>query len=64
MAVKIYKPTTNGRRNMSVLNYKKDITTDKPEKSLLVSKSKTKLGLLLNVIIPNVSEEFLEAVKS
>ena len=40
MAVKIYKPTTNGRRNMSVLNYKKDITTDKPEKSLLVSKSK------------------------
>ena len=40
MAVKIYKPTTNGRRNMSVLNYKKDITTDKPEKSLLVSTSK------------------------
>jgi len=40
MAIKIYKPTTNGLRNMSVLNYKKDITTDKPEKSLLVSKSK------------------------
>jgi len=40
MAIKVYKPTTNGRRNMSVLNYKKEITTDKPEKSLLVSKSK------------------------
>ncbi len=41
MAVKVYKPTTNGRRNMSVLNFKAEITTDKPEKSLLVSKSKT-----------------------
>jgi len=40
MAVKVYKPTTNGLRNMSVLEYKKEITTDKPEKSLLVSKSK------------------------
>jgi large subunit ribosomal protein L2 len=40
MAIKVYKPTTNGRRNMSVLDYKKEITTDKPEKSLLVSKAK------------------------
>ncbi len=32
--------------------------------AILVSKSKTKLGLLLNVIVPNVSEEFLEAVKT
>lgn len=40
MAVKVYKPTTNGRRNMSVLDFKAEITTDKPEKSLLVSKSK------------------------
>ena len=40
MAIKVYKPTTNGRRNMSVLDYKKDITTDKPEKSLLVAKPK------------------------
>ncbi len=40
MAVKVYKPTTNGRRNMSVLNFKAEITTDKPEKSLLVAKSK------------------------
>jgi len=36
-----YKPTTNGRRNMSVLNYKKDITTgNNPEKSLLAPKKK------------------------
>ncbi len=41
MAIKVYKPTTNGRRNMSVLNYKAEITTDKPEKSLLVAKTKT-----------------------
>ena len=41
MAIKVYKPTTNGRRNMSVLNYKAEITTEnKPLKSLLVSKSK------------------------
>lgn len=40
MAIKVYKPTTNGRRNMSVLNYKAEITTDKPLKSLLVSQSK------------------------
>lgn len=35
MAVKKYKPTTNGRRNMSVLTFE-EITTDTPEKSLLV----------------------------
>ncbi len=40
MSIKVYKPTTNGRRNMSVLNFKAEITTDKPEKSLLVAKSK------------------------
>ncbi len=34
MAVKIYKPTTNGRRNMSVLTFD-EITTSTPEKSLL-----------------------------
>ncbi|MCF7931696.1 MAG: 50S ribosomal protein L2 [Acholeplasmataceae bacterium] len=34
MAVKKYKPTTNGRRNMSVLSYD-EITTSTPEKSLL-----------------------------
>ncbi|MFV0246478.1 MAG: 50S ribosomal protein L2 [Mycoplasmatales bacterium] len=40
MAVKVYKATTNGRRNMSVLDYKAEITTDKPEKSLLTTVSK------------------------
>ncbi|MCK0473327.1 50S ribosomal protein L2 [Halalkalibacter sp. APA_J-10(15)] len=34
MAVKKYKPTSAGRRGMSVLDYA-EITTDKPEKSLL-----------------------------
>ena len=39
MAIRKYKPTTNGRRNMSVLTYE-EITTDKPEKSLLVPLNK------------------------
>ncbi|MBW8350619.1 50S ribosomal protein L2 [Bacillus sp. IITD106] len=34
MAIKKYKPTSNGRRNMTALDFS-DITTDKPEKSLL-----------------------------
>ena len=34
MAIKHYKPTTNGRRNMTSLDYK-DVTTSKPERSLL-----------------------------
>lgn len=34
MPIKVYKRTTNGRRNMSTLDYKKVITTDTPEKSL------------------------------
>src|SRR5690554_3032235 len=34
MAIKKYKPTSNGRRSMTVLDFQ-DITTDKPEKSLL-----------------------------
>ncbi|MGM8212760.1 50S ribosomal protein L2 [Virgibacillus sp. W0430] len=34
MAIKKYKPTSNGRRNMSGLDFS-SITTDKPEKSLL-----------------------------
>ncbi len=40
MAIKTYKPMTNGQRNMSVLNYKETLTTDKPEKSLLAKKNK------------------------
>ena len=39
MAIKKYKPTTNGRRNMSVLTFD-EITTNKPEKSLLAPLSK------------------------
>ncbi|HHT14764.1 MAG TPA: 50S ribosomal protein L2 [Clostridiales bacterium] len=34
MGIRIYKPTSPGRRNMSVLAYE-EITTNKPEKSLL-----------------------------
>ena len=34
MAIKIYKPTSNGRRNGSVIDYRKVLTTTKPEKSL------------------------------
>ena len=40
MAIKKYKPTTNGRRGMSTLA-NSEITTSTPEKSLLVSKTKT-----------------------
>lgn len=36
MAIKHYKPTTNGRRNMSSLDYKANLSGHKPEKSLLV----------------------------
>lgn len=39
MPIKYYKPTTNGRRNMTALTYE-EITTDKPEKSLLVKVKK------------------------
>ncbi|MBP2258035.1 50S ribosomal protein L2 [Virgibacillus alimentarius] len=39
MAIKKFKPTSNGSRNKSVLDFT-DITTDTPEKSLLSSKSK------------------------
>ena len=40
MAVRKYKPTSNGRRNMSVSTFE-EITTSTPEKSLLAPKSKT-----------------------
>ena len=39
MAVKVFKPTTNGRRNMSVL-VNDEITTSTPEKSLLAPLAK------------------------
>ena len=40
MAIKHYKPTTNGRRGMSTLT-NEELTTNKPTKSLLSSKKKT-----------------------
>ncbi|OIK81690.1 50S ribosomal protein L2, partial [Oenococcus oeni] len=40
MAIKTYKPTTNGRRNMSGFDFSV-ITKTTPEKSLLAKKSKT-----------------------
>ena len=40
MAVRKYKPTTNARRNMSVLTFD-EITTDTPEKSLLAPLNKS-----------------------
>lgn len=40
MPIKTYKPTTNGRRNMTALTYE-EITTSTPEKSLLVPITKT-----------------------
>jgi len=40
MAVKVYKATSNGRRNMSVLTFE-EITTSTPEKSLLEPSSRT-----------------------
>src|SRR5690606_29711001 len=39
MAIKKYRPTSNGHRNMAVLDIS-EITTDKPEKSLLAPLSK------------------------
>ena len=39
MPIKYYKPTTNGRRNMTALTYE-EITATKPEKSLLVTVKK------------------------
>lgn len=37
MAIKYLKPTTNGRRNMTVLDYKQNLSGHEPEKSLLVT---------------------------
>lgn len=47
MGIKAYKPTTNGRRNMTSLDFA-EITTSTPEKSLLVS-LKTKLVVTTTV---------------
>ncbi|WBP84179.1 50S ribosomal protein L2 [Mycoplasmopsis edwardii] len=37
MAMKYHKPTTNGRRNMSSLDFKQNLSGHAPEKSLLVN---------------------------
>lgn len=42
MGIRVYKPTTNGRRNMTSLDFT-EITTSTPEKSLLVA-LKSKAG--------------------
>lgn len=39
MAIKTYKPVTNGRRNMTSLTYE-EITATKPEKSLVAKINK------------------------
>ena len=48
-----YKPVTNGRRNMTSLTYE-EITTNKPEKSLVAKKSKNggrnNQGVILSLI--------------
>jgi len=41
MAIKLYRPTTNGRRDSSVLDYSADVTTSKREKSLCVRITRT-----------------------
>ncbi|MCA9322226.1 MAG: 50S ribosomal protein L2, partial [Planctomycetes bacterium] len=41
MAIRRFKPTSAGRRHGSVLDFRKVLTTDTPEKSLLAPLSKT-----------------------
>ena len=48
MGIRVYKPTTNGRRNMTSLDFA-EITTSTPEKSLLVS-LKTKQVVTTTVV--------------
>ena len=53
MAIKTYKPVTNGRRNMTSLTYE-EITTNKPEKSLdCKSKAKT-VDVITKVLLQHV----------
>ena len=42
MAIKKYKPTSPGRRHMSVINYKEVLTTDKPYKPLTKGRKRAK----------------------
>ncbi|MEE9393772.1 MAG: 50S ribosomal protein L2 [Planctomycetota bacterium] len=41
MAIRRFKPTSPGRRHGSVLDFRQDLTTDKPEKSLLEPQKST-----------------------
>ena len=50
MAIKTYKPVTNGRRNMTSLTYE-EITTNKPEKSLV---SKVTVDVITKVLLQHV----------
>ena len=49
MAIKVYKAITNGRRNMTSLDFA-EITTNKPEKSLLAPLPK-KAGRNLQITV-------------
>jgi large subunit ribosomal protein L2 len=40
MAIRIYRPTSAGRRNASVIDYRAELTTDRPERSLCKRLSK------------------------
>ena len=52
MAIKVYKPTTPGRRGMSVVDYS-ELSKVAPEKSLLAPKNK-KAGRNSYVVSPSV----------
>lgn len=59
MGIKKYNPTTNGRRNMTTNDFA-EITTDRPEKSLLAPLSKrsvviTKVKLLYVIKVADIS---------
>ena len=59
MAIKKYKPTSNGRRNMTSSDFA-EITTDKPEKSLLAPLNKkavviTKVKLLFVIKVADIN---------
>ena len=59
MAIKKYKPTSNGRRNMTSSDFA-EITTDKPEKSLLAPLNEkavviTKVKLLFVIKVADIS---------
>lgn len=71
MAIKKYKPTSNGRRGMTVLDFS-EITTDQPEKSLLAplkkkqaatTKGKLPFAIKAGVISVNTGSSTLSVTK-